>query len=193
MYLYSFPEAGQDAPERLPDYISGMKLASEVSTVEKAHNLIVHSFGIEKWPFQCALFYSKDNRNSLLDYCREIQPDVIITEMIRTAVYYDDLQFTGALMIANLDDLLSKRYLKQIAAMNGKSGIAGIYEKRLSNIAKNVMSSSAVKRLLLRMESKRCAIWERRFYKKYDYVMMTSPLEAEVMNAASCGSASKVK
>lgn len=59
IYLYSFLESGQVFNGVLPNYIKEIRIAKNITLLEKIKNIIFYTFGKKKWPFQCSLFYSK--------------------------------------------------------------------------------------------------------------------------------------
>lgn len=119
-------------------------------------------------------------------YCEKIKPDVIFTEMIRTSQYIDFFKRFDAINISNLDDLLSKRYERQALSIKRVTNIAGIYSSKLPKLLDRLIKNVNFKKSILKFESKRCDIWEKKFYKEFDYIMFTSPLETNEMNVKMC-------
>lgn len=182
IYLYSFPESGQNFDGKLPEYIKDVRIAEKISFCQQIINVIYYSLGKKKWPFQCSFFYSAKNASAISDYCEEIKPDVIFTEMIRTAIYINVFRDRAAIKIANLDDLLSKRYIRQSSSEFFNANVAGAFASKLPSFLNSLMQFKWLKKSLLHFESERCAKWEQEFYKEYNYVMFTSPIETNEMN-----------
>lgn len=187
-----FLEARQkNNPHDKPYYIHEVGVLKDISAKNKVSNLIKHSFSKDKWPLQCSLYYSKENEAIIRRYVEKLNPDLIFVEMIRTCTYYGAFKNSEALKLANLDDLLSVRYKRQSEASNTKADIAGVYSDKLPKFVRNVVSNSEIKNLILRMESKRCDIWEKKFYELYDYSLMTSDIERDKLNAMMNGNKAK--
>ncbi|WP_312433466.1 glycosyltransferase family 4 protein [Lacrimispora sp.] len=182
IYLYCFLENGQHYDEQYPDYIKNVYIADEVQTSEKINNIIKYTLGPKNWPVQCSLFYSKSNYQKICNICKIIQPDVVITEMIRTATYYDAFKSDDVVSIANLDDLLSKRYRRQMGTSRSKANIVGAYSEKIPVFVNKVFKYQKIKNILLGYEAKHCEMWERNFYKTYDYSLFTSPVETNEIN-----------
>ena len=182
VYLFSFLEKGQSFDGKLPDYIKEVRLADEIPASVKVQNILTKSLVGKKWPFQCSLFYSGQNAKAIREYADEISPDVIITEMIRTAPYLDCLKKRPSVCIANLDDLLSKRYRRQIKSNNSKANVAGAYAGKMPEWMNRIIENKAAKNWMLGLEADRCEVWEKKFYDEYDYSMFTSPIEANELN-----------
>lgn len=160
-----------------------MKVAKEIGFIEKATNVLRFSLlGRKKWPFQCSLFYSRENARAIRKYSEKIKPDVIITEMIRTATYIDILKDSGGVKIANLDDLLSKRYVRQCETRKSRANVAGAYAGQLPAFLNKIIQNQKLKKMLLNFEARRCVKWEGQFYLQYDKVMFTSPVETNEIN-----------
>ena len=183
VYLYSFVGDGEFVPEPLPYYIKECRRAKRISSGEKIRNIFTRSFGRENWPFQCSLYYSEENAAEIARYCVEMKPDVVCTEMIRTSFYLDAVP-DEVKKISNLDDLLSKRYRRQIENGGSNGNIAGSYSSSLPGFLNGLTRLASVKRFVLCAEADRCEKWERRFYDSCDYVMFTSPIETKEINDA---------
>jgi len=186
IYLYCFLEKGQIYDGNHPDYIKEVYIAEPISRYEIVKNLIRKTLFQDRWPIQCSLYYSKKNKASLETICDTVKPEVVITEMIRTATYITAFGNRGIKTISNLDDLLSKRYIRQMNSDQSKANFAGAYSEKLPSIINRIILNDRIKKYALRFEADRCAKWEKMFYQMYDYVMFTSPIETREMNKMMC-------
>ena len=178
-----FLEAGQKVNEEdKPYYIEEVKALKDVETHEKIKNFFLHSLIKEKWPIQCSMYFSKKNAETIRTYAEQINPDLIFTEMIRTCSYFDSFKNTKALKLANLDDLLSTRYRRQLSSAKSDASITGAYGGKLPEWFNRIVSGKLVKSAVLKMESNRCKKWEDIFYQWYDYSLMTSNVERDILN-----------
>lgn len=182
VYLYCFLESDQKYEGEHPDYIKDIYIAEEISNREKIVNLITKTCTSMHWPVQCSLYFSKKNYLKIQEICNQIRPQVVFTEMIRTAVYFEAFNRSGVKTIANLDDLLSKRYRRQSLYIRSQTNVAGAYSSRLPKFVNKIMSNPAVKNKLLRYEAKHCEKWEQQYYNMYDFCMFTSPIETTELN-----------
>ena len=183
IHLICFMEYAQMIKaEDKPYYIASVTSLKDVRFFEKAANICRYSLTKTKWPFQCSLYYSKENKKTIERYVTDLNPDVIFTEMIRTCTYIDAFVDSNALLLANLDDLLSSRYLRQAESGRSKAGFAGSYTNKLPSLLTKVLNADTFKRIILKMEAKRCQKWEVEFYKQYDYSLMTSDVERDKLN-----------
>ena len=156
-----FLEAGQKITEKdKPYYIFEIKALDDVDGVEKAKNIIWHSLIKEQWPLQCSMYYSKRNKDIISQYVAKLKPDLIFAEMIRTCTYYDAFMDCKAVKLANLDDLLSTRYERQLSSKYSAASFTGAYGGKLPGWMKRFTSWKFIKNIVLRMESKRCRKWE---------------------------------
>lgn len=184
VYLYCFLEDGQKYDGNCPDYIKDVFIAEDINIGDKVCNLLFKTFTGTAWPVQCSLYYNNRNLKKIKEICNQIKPKVVFTEMIRTATYFKAFAGDGVLAIANLDDLLSKRYLRQAQTIRSKANIAGAYAERLPKLINKIIVNPIIKNTFLKFESKRCQKWERKYYELYDYSMFTSPIEVNEMNKA---------
>ena len=166
----------------VPYYINDVIALKEVGIIGKLVNIFKYSLSSTKWPFQCSLYYSKQNENTIKEYIERTKPNLIFTEMIRTCQYYKAFENSKALKLANLDDLLSIRYLRQLHSDNSSAGFAGAYGDKLPNWCGRILSANFAKKIILQMESERCSFWEKKFYELYDYSLMTSNVERDILN-----------
>lgn len=192
IYLMCFLEYGQSVKnDEIPYYINSVTALNDVNSSEKLKNVLLMSLGKRQLPFQCALYYSKENAELIQKYVRDLKPDVIFTEMIRVCAYYDVLKNSKAMLLANLDDLLSDRYMRQRDSLNSKANFEGAYSGKLPSFLSKVINSKSVKKQILGMEAKRCALWEKKYYELYDYVLMTSDVERDKLNQSMVSNKAK--
>lgn len=183
IYLYPFLEAGQGEKDcdGKPDFIKEIRLAKPIAKGEKLKNLLFRTFLLRRWPMQCSLFFSKENGESIKRYAEEIQPDLIITDMIRTSMYYDYFRNIPCRKVLDMDDMLSKRYKRQLHSSYA-SNISGQYGKKLPGFLNKLLENNTVKHLVLRTEAGLTEKAEMRYSKVYDKVIFVSPMETAAMN-----------
>lgn len=183
IYLYSFLESGQlkDIIPNKPDFIKEVKLAAPISKEKKIGNLFGKSLFCG-WPFQNAIYYSGKNKKELKNYCAQLNPDVIIVDMIRLAPYLKAFQNCVCTKILDLDDMLSKRYARQAAGKNGKGSLLGANAQSASKTSNKVINQPFLKRAVLKSESKRTRKAELKYSRLYDHVIFVSDRETKELN-----------
>lgn len=190
--ILCFLEAGQVISEQdIPYFIDSIEALKDPSISEKVFKVVTKSFGPAKWPFQCSLFSSVENMNRISDEMERWNPDVVFTEMIRTCTYYPAIKRDGVLLLANIDDLLSKRYRRQISSRKAKSNFTGSYGGKISGVLGKLLNLSFLKNTVLRMESIRCEKWEKKYYELFDYTLLTSSVESDSINQIMQGNKAK--
>jgi len=184
IYQYSFFERGQTLKdiEKQPDFIKEIIPAKKVSIFRILVNILCDLFSKDKKPLQCLLFYSKSNVKKISDLVDNIKPDVIIVDMIRLSLYIDAFYSSNSLKVANLDDLLSTRYKRQLASSHNKADISGNYGKRQTGLAKKIINLSFIKKSILKSEIKRLEGYEKQCYTIYDKTMFVSEEEKNYLN-----------
>lgn len=183
IYIYSFLEAGQIEAdvEGKPEFIKEVQLAMPISKGEKIFNLLIKTTLTRQWPIQCSLFYSRRNAKQIKNYCDKLQPDYIFTDMIRTSMYYDSFQYSHALKVLDMDDLLSARYERQMHAKY-KSNISGQYAGRLPGVINKIIGNQIVRNAVLALERNLTAKAEIYYSKLYDKVIFVSDVETAYLN-----------
>ena len=190
--ILCFLEAGQKVKKSdIPYYIDAIYSFEDTSLLEKIKNVMFFSFFGKKWPIQCSLYYSKKNIKIIEGYFELLKPKLIFTEMIRTCMYIDAFRDKCALKLANIDDLLSLRYKRQLSSSAFKSNYMGAYENKFPKWINSFFSSRFIKSIVLNIESKRCELWENNFYKDYDFILLTSDKERDALNKRMCGNKAK--
>lgn len=181
VHLYSFLESGQ-TPEMAsvrPNFISSVTVASEVGLCEKAVNLVSALFD-RSMPLQCCLFRSGANCKAIGTLVANINPDVAILDMVRLAPYMDVLRDAGVPVVVNFDDLLSKRYMRQLGMAGGN--VLGCYSSNASGFLGKLVNGP-LKNAVLSAEARRVARAEDIFGARADACLFVSPLEASELNA----------
>lgn len=181
VYVYSFLEGGQKADEAnsRPEFLEDVRVASPISSLIKVKNLISAAFN-KHMPLQCALYQSADNRAALRSFCATINPDVIIIDMIRFAPYIDALDDLGCPVVLDYDDLLSKRYLRQINEKGGN--FLGNYAVQSPGIVGKLAANGVVGKVVLSIESARVREAEDWYARKSSAVLFVSPKEAQELD-----------
>lgn len=181
VHLFSFLEGNQvpEMAEAKPGFIAGVTVASEVGLPEKALNLSKSLFN-GSMPFQCCLFQSRENSKLLEQTVSRVDPDVAIIDMVRLAPYISVLKEAGVPAVVNFDDLLSKRYARQLGGMGGN--ILGQYDSDGSSLLGKLVNGP-LKRVVLGSEAKRVARAEDRYGELADACLFISPTEADELDA----------
>lgn len=179
IYLYSFLEPGQneDTTKNKPDFIKVIRLAKPLTKLNKIGSLFLRSLFCG-WPFQNSIYYSLKNKKEIQKYCEEIQPDAIFVDMIRLAPYYSAFKKADCKKVLDLDDLLSRRYERQLASKNDSGSLFGAFSTEDQNI-----KNYKVKHFVLKMESKRVKKAEIKYAKLYDKVVFVSDVDTIFLNS----------
>lgn len=180
IYVYAFLEGDQTAAEAdvHPDFIRGVRVAEPIAKVTKAENLR-RAIGDKGMPLQCALYLSKGNARAIRAYCEDARPDAVIIDMVRLAPYASAIEDLGCAVVQDFDDLLSKRYRRQL----GEGGSAlGKYGEQASGLVNKLMGLGFIKNAVLKREAARVERAEDAWGARADAVLFVSPLEAAEMD-----------
>ena len=184
IYIYSFLEHGQSAEliSKKPSFIKEVHLAAELSKFDKLKNVFIKSFLQVQWPLQCSLFYSNKNKLAIGEYVHEIKPDMIIVDMVRLAPYYKAFANENCQKVLDMDDLLSKRYERQLSS-SSNAAIAGQYSANMSGIVNKIIGTKFVKNIVLKIEQALMQKAERYYGSLYDKVIFVSQKECDTLNS----------
>jgi len=180
VYVYAFPEGDQTADDAKahPSFIADVRVAEPIAKATKVKNLR-RALGDRGMPFQCALYLSKGNARVVRAYCEEIRPVAVIIDMVRLAPYARVIEGLDCAIVQDFDDLLSKRYRRQL----GEGGSAlGKYGEQASGLVNRLMGLGFVKNGVLRSEAARVERVEDEWGARADAVLFVSPTEASEMD-----------
>jgi glycosyltransferase involved in cell wall biosynthesis len=122
------------------------------------------------------LYYSERIQKRINGIISDINPDVVVCDMLRTAQYYEG--GAGRLVI-DLDDVLSARYNKMRNGY-GAFSVLGSYAERLPDIFNRI--EPFLRDVILKFEEKKIRVSEERCIKAANSIILTSPAEARELN-----------
>ena len=179
---YIFEEEGKIDLSLKPKFINKVFCSVPISKIEIGFNLIFKTiFSLEPFPIQCSLYYSKKNRTKLRNVSSNGY-DAIFVDMIRLAPYIDSFDGGIEKKILDIDDMLSKRYRRQLESVDKKTNIAGRYVDRLPMFVKKTLSVSWIKNMILKIESAKMEKAEKLYSSLYDSVVFVSDIETQEFN-----------
>ncbi len=185
-YSYDVDVYAFDKSEHLsekPPFINNVMLASAVGKIEMIKNLVLKSFiSSPKWPLQCSLYFSKNNCKEISRIIEDNKYDAVIVDMIRLAPYYAALNKFSCNKILDIDDMLSKRYERQLNSLSDKTNIAGNYQQNLPGIIQKALKCTLIKKFVLKIEIPRMRNAEKYYSELYDKVVLVSEIETEEFN-----------
>lgn len=180
IYLICFSNKHTDELREKPDFIREVKYVRTHPVKDMLGSMFCNGL-LKGWPLQNAMFYSKRISKFIFDYYTEVQPDAVFFDMIRLAPYVHAFRNESVRKILIEDDLLAKRYRRQMAA--GKGGnIAGYLSKSVPGLMNKLTDISWIRNFVLRMEAKRLDKYEEKSVHWFDYVTFVSPIEMREYN-----------
>lgn len=179
--LYVFPEDYQDIQkfkENKPYFIKDIIISEKVSYKTKIFNLFNKTM-IKKWPIQCSLYFSDKNGLSIRKYIKDESIEIVIVDMVRLSEYIDYFKDIVKTTVIDFDDLLSKRYSRQLQELSlNRGNIAGVYANRLPRFINKIIGNKVLKQYVLTYESRLTKNYEILISNKYDYSIFISEIEA---------------
>ncbi|OPX47473.1 glycosyltransferase family 4 protein [Clostridium thermobutyricum] len=154
---------------------------SQPNKLEKLKNIILQSFILRKWPLQVSIYYSKKSQKNFQNIVDEIKPDIIICDMARTAEYVSRLKESNAKRILDMDDLISKRYFRQLENVDDVN-IFGQYKNRLPKIFLNLVDRNIMKKIILTLEGNLLKKYEKDISINFKNIIFVSPKESNEFN-----------
>ena len=173
IYVYCFSEEKIDDK---PMFIKEVRKAPKIKVLTKLKNIILNVFLINKWPLQIALYQNKYCFNDIKEYCMYVKPVAVYFDMVRLSMYKNAVLLETR-KILMMDDILSKRYRRQIKANNGNGNIFGYYNRFMPKFITGIFSNNLLKNFILNFEAKRMEKWEIDSCSKFDCITLVSQKE----------------
>ena len=185
IYIYSFLDVDQTPKnaEPKPYFIKNVVYAKSISMLEKLINLAMKSFfSFKRIPFQCSLYYSKKNDECIKKLAEKLQPQVVIVDMVRLAPYFDAFSHLECKKILDMDDILSKRYRRQLECDITDSNYMGAYAGSFGGLVRKALNLKILKRFILKRETRLLENAEKYYALTYDSTILVSKIETQYLN-----------
>lgn len=176
--VISYLEKG-DKVEDKPDFIKDVIVLPKVSGKQKIKNLTIKTFFEKSWPIQVSLFWSSENANKIRKIIDDLQPDVVFADMVRMTEYVR--RYSGY-KIADLDDMISIRYERQLSQDMELINPYGAYLYSLPDSMQKILGATCVKKIVLKNEIALLKKYERAVAKDYDKTVFVADREADILN-----------
>lgn len=174
----SFLEQDEDVSKK-PDFIAQTYTLPNPSGFVKLKNIIFKTFLQKQYPLQVSLFWDPKIKEMIDRIVVKEKPDYVIADFIRTTEYLKDYK---GYKIADLQDLLSLRYQRQLAVDPETINPYGAYLHRLPKILQVILQKSFIKRTVMKTEINLLKNFEMRVGEQYDRVMFVAKREAELFD-----------
>jgi glycosyltransferase involved in cell wall biosynthesis len=145
----------------------------------KMKNLLCKTLLQQKFPMQVSLFWDEKIKDRIDSILSEEKPDYVIADLIRTTEYLKD--FPGYKM-ADLQDLFSLRYERQIKMDLATLNPYGAYLFRLPGFIQKILSITFIKKAVMKAEIKLLKKYEKQIGKQYNRIMFVAKNEGEKYN-----------
>lgn len=171
----SFLETEDDYTKK-PKFISKVISLPDPSGKSKIKNLILETFIRRRFPLQVSLFWDPKIKVIIDQIVDDEKPDFVIADFIRTAEYLKDYK---GFRIADLQDLLSLRYQRQLKVDINTINPYGAYLFRLPNPVRKILQIAVLKRLIMKTEIELLKKYEVSVGENYDRVMFVAEKECQ--------------
>lgn len=174
----SFLEKDEDIHQK-PDFISKTYELPTPSGLTKLKNIVLKTFIKKEYPLQVSLFWDPKIKKEIDRIIKLESPDCVIADFIRTTEYLKD--FKGV-KIADLQDLLSLRYERQLKVDLKSINPYGAYLFRFPKIVQYMLQLKIIKRYVMETEIKLLKGFEKKVGDFYDRVMFVAGREGELFD-----------
>lgn len=180
IYLICFADKNTDETREKPYFIQEVKYVKINFLKDGLGSLVVNGL-LKGWPVQNALFYSKRIAGFIAEYYQKIKPHAVFFDMIRLAPYVHSLKNESVKKILMEDDLLAKRYRRQMAVTKG-GNISGYLYSSIPSVINKLTDITWLRNSILRIEAGRLERYERSSVDWFDYITFVSPIETREYN-----------
>lgn len=186
IYLFCFTDKETDVTSVVPDFIKEIRYVQVPGIKKSIGTVLGKTLGKEKWPIQLSLYYNREIEEKLYQYYSAVQPDVLIIDMIRLVPYIERFEKKQLRRILIADDLLEKRYKRQMESGNSGGSVVGYFSHNLPPFLNKLIDSSIMRNLILKFERKRILSYEKRLVDKFDFITFISEIETKEFNSMCC-------
>ncbi len=141
-------------------------------------NVIKESFIQGKKSIQESVFYRREIEEFLANELTKKNIDIVFTDMIRTAQYFEHIYEKGLLKIFDMDDMLSKRY--RYLQTQKDINILGSFSENLPTLVP-MFVETIIRGTVLKLEEKLVEKRELDLINKYDKTILVSPDEVNLL------------
>ena len=177
IYLMCFKDKNEGITEP-PDFIHQIDYIQTPGIARAFPIIMWKSILTGKWPIQSSLFYQPSIAKKIKSAFAQIQPDALIIDMVRLSPYIDSIPNISIPHILIEEDLLAKRYERQLNVTN-TANISGYMSPTAFN---RILNSIHIKKLILNLEIKLLERYESNLRDKFDYITFISPIETREYN-----------
>ena len=175
----SFLEQDEEL-EKKPDFITRTYELPNPTTIRKITNIVIKTFIKGQYPLQVSLFWDPSIKKKVDQIIKKEKPDYVISDFIRTTEYLKDY---NGFKIADLQDLLSLRYERQLSVDLRTINPYGAYLYRLPKAIQKILQNSFVKKSVMKTEVAILKKFELNVGKSYDRVMFVAQKEGKQFDA----------
>ena len=141
-------------------------------------NVIKESFIRGKKSIQESVFYRREIEEFLTNELTTKNIDIVFTDMIRTAQYFEHIYKKGLLKIFDMDDMISKRY--RYLQTQKDINILGSFSENLPTFF-SMLVEKTIRGSVLKLEEKLVEKRELDLIDKYDKTILVSPDEVNLL------------
>ncbi|MGG7178117.1 glycosyltransferase family 4 protein [Clostridium paraputrificum] len=181
IYLYSFYENEEDLNIQQPDFIEEQHYLKQPGKLEKIYNIFKYTI-IKKIPIQNSLYFRRENQDFIESEINRIKPDVLMCDLCRTAEYITNITKYNGVKILEMQDLISKRYKRQLNYNTASDSVYGAYSDKIPLFIKSIMNLMNLNKLVLKVESGLLERYEKNIEKKVDKIILVSKKESNTLN-----------
>ena len=165
-----------------PPFIETLYLVRQPNKISQFALILFNSLIIKKAPMQTYFYWSPLLNKKIKKLITTIDPDIVVCELIRTALYGINLNIPKILDMA---DLLSRRYGQQLNNISNHSNIAGQYEKSFPKYIRKIINMNKIKYFILNTEFQLTRNFEKNIVKYFNKTTLVSINEVEMLKSDS--------
>ncbi|WP_083430102.1 glycosyltransferase family 4 protein [Alicyclobacillus macrosporangiidus] len=167
---------GSSQSTAVPSFIDRLVVLPLPSLVYAFFNWIVNIIKCRIIPLQSAVFWSARNQRVIQKIIAEENVDVVIGDMIRTGEYLLNI---GSIYrkVADLDDLISTRYFRQITSKISTNPVGKAGSTRTIQVVSKILHNIGLIKAVVWLEAITAKRYETVLATKCDCSVLVSPVE----------------
>lgn len=178
LVVAAFLEGGDD-PSDVPDFIDRLVVLPKIPAAEKIAYIMKESLILQRKPMQVCLYWSKNAKEIIDQLFDEEKPKYVIGDMVRSTEYIKD---APAFRIADLDDLISLRYERQLESDIDSINPYGAFLNTMPGVLQKILLFRPLKKWVLKHEIKLLREYEMEMGRVCEKTVFVAKKEAADFN-----------
>lgn len=169
----------EDKLLNIPKFIDKLIVLPNPSGARKIINLVWKSFLTHRLPIQASLYWNPKADVMINEILSKEKPEICIADMVRTTEY---LRKKTGYRIADLDDMISLRYERQLESDFDEINPYGAYINAIPKVIQRILVSKMIKHYIVKKEIRLLGKYELQVAREFERTILVAQRECDIIN-----------